>query len=161
MMKKNKHDPEVIKDLIKNSFSVASVIKGLGLTAANGANYKFIKWFIKENNVDISHFTGKGHLKNKTHSHNKKIPLEDILVENSNYQSNKLRKRLIKEGVFTAACFKCGINNWQDLPLTLHLDHINGDQFDNRLENLQLLCPNCHSQTPTYCGKNINKGVRK
>jgi Zn finger protein HypA/HybF involved in hydrogenase expression len=62
----------------------------------------------------------------------------------------------IKEGLLIYKCYKCGIDSWNDEPINLQLEHINGNHFDNRLENLTLLCPNCHSQTKTFCRKKNN-----
>jgi hypothetical protein len=92
--------------------------------------------------------------------------LEEILVENSTYLStNNLKKRILKEGVLENKCVSCGNNGtWNGKTLALHLDHINGNHTDNRLENLRILCPNCHAQTETYCGKNVkqeNKPIAK
>ena len=86
----------------------------------------------------------------------KLMPLDEILKGNhSQYQSNKLRKRLIDENIFKNECNECGLGNkWNGKEITLHLDHINGDSNDHRIENLRILCPNCHSQTITYCGRN-------
>ena len=81
--------------------------------------------------------------------------MEEILVQRSDYRTtSSLRKRLIKEGLRDPRCDGCGGTEWQGQPIPLQLDHINGDRRDNRLENLRLLCPNCHSQTETWCGKN-------
>ena len=66
-----------------------------------------------------------------------------------------VKKRIIKENIIKYECSECDIGGiWRDKKLSLHLDHINGDGWDHRLENLRFLCPNCHSQTETYCGKN-------
>ena len=65
-----------------------------------------------------------------------------------------IRKIIIKENLIEYKCSECGIQTWNNKPLSLHLDHINGRSNDNRLENLRFLCPNCHSQTETYTGKN-------
>jgi hypothetical protein len=87
-----------------------------------------------------------------------RIPLELILVENSTYTgSAHLKKRLIAEGILENRCQCCGISEWLGQPLSLHLHHVSGNNHDNRLSNLRLLCPNCHSQTDTYCGKSLKK----
>lgn len=83
------------------------------------------------------------------------IPLEEILVENSTYQSNKLRKRLLKAGIKLPCCEMCNRTEWMGSPIPLELDHINGNKHDNRLFNLRVICPNCHATTETYRGKNI------
>lgn len=76
--------------------------------------------------------------------------VHDYLVKNSHIQTTHLKRRLIKEGILKNICDKCGIDKWMGVMLTLQLDHINGDNYDNRITNLRLLCPNCHSQTPTF-----------
>lgn len=89
-----------------------------------------------------------------------KKPIEYYLTENSCASSNSLKKRLIKEGYKENKCEICGITEWMGKPLILQLDHINGNHSDNRLNNLRILCPNCHSQTETWGNKGekeINK----
>ena len=84
----------------------------------------------------------------------KQIPLFEILKKDRPYSSNKLKERLISEGLKENVCEICGQNSqWNGMPLTLQLDHINGDHNDNRLENLRILCPNCHTQTETFGNK--------
>ncbi len=86
------------------------------------------------------------------------IPLVEILDGlHPQYQSNKLRIRLIKEEVLPAKCNNCKLDSWLGEPIPLELDHIDGDNSNHKLENLNLLCPNCHTLTPTYRGK--NKGL--
>lgn len=89
----------------------------------------------------------------KKRSNNKK-DLNKILVEKSTYSRALLKKRLVDENILKEECVLCFIGSeWNDKPLVLQLDHINGIHNDNRLENLRLLCPNCHSQTDTWCGR--------
>jgi Zn finger protein HypA/HybF involved in hydrogenase expression len=91
-----------------------------------------------------------------------KIPLKDILVENSTYASTqRLKNRLFKEGILEAICSECGLGTeWNGKPISLQLDHVNGINNDHRLSNLRILCPNCHSQTDTYAGKNAKKAKK-
>lgn len=84
-----------------------------------------------------------------------KIPLEDILAgKHPQYQSNKLRLRLLSDGIFIHKCNNCNLTDWLGKPIPLELEHIDGNSSNNKLENLELLCPNCHSFTDTYRGKN-------
>lgn len=84
-----------------------------------------------------------------------KIDLKDILEgKHPSYQTFKLRNRLISEGIKTNKCEVCGISIWNDKEISMQLDHIDGDSHNHILDNLRMICPNCHSQTDTYCGKN-------
>ncbi len=85
--------------------------------------------------------------------------LEDVFSGKVSMKSGTLRIRLIKEGYKKNECEKCHINEWNEEMLVLELDHINGNHKDNHLENLQILCPNCHSQTPTFRGRKQNAPV--
>lgn len=88
-----------------------------------------------------------------------KIPLSELLVKDRKTSRTHLKTRLIINGLLKYKCRDCGLEKtWNNKPLSLHLEHINGVYNDNRLENLCLLCPNCHSQTPTFAGK--NKGYK-
>jgi len=69
-------------------------------------------------------------------------------------QTFKLKHRLIREGILEPKCYRCGLTTWQGLPIPLELEHKNGNPHDNSLDNLTLLCPNCHALTATYRGKN-------
>ena len=143
-------DTDFIK-AVESSFSIRETLIKLGMAAA-GAAYAHFKKRVKELNINTDHFTGQGHLKGKKHFWNISIPLEEILVKDSPYKIYvRVKKRMIKAGLLTNKCLICGISSWLNKNLSLHLDHINGDNTDNRIENLRLLCPNCHSQTETYC----------
>ena len=85
-----------------------------------------------------------------------KIPLEEIIEGlHPQYPTNKLKLRLWEEQFFEKECEHCGVTDiWEGKSLVLQLDHINGINNDHRLENLRILCPNCHSQTDTWCGRN-------
>ncbi len=82
------------------------------------------------------------------------MPLERLLAANQPRSRNNIKQRLITEGVKENSCEQCGISHWHERPLSLCLHHVNGDRHDNRLENLRLLCPNCHSQTPNFGSRN-------
>lgn len=88
---------------------------------------------------------------------NGKIKTDDMLTVNSDSHRGTVKHRLIAEGRVKEACFECGITSWQGRKLSLVLDHINGINNDNRIENLRLLCPNCNSQTDTFAGRNIGR----
>lgn len=110
------------------------------------------KKLISNLNLDISHFTGQFWSKGKKLSPKRK--LSEYLSNQFPIQSYKLKLRLIKEGYFLPKCSNCNLDSWLDNPIPLELDHKNGNNLDNSLENLRLLCPNCHALTPNYRGKN-------
>jgi hypothetical protein len=141
---------------IKNSQSISQALLTLNLEA-KGGNYKVFHKRAKNLNCDLSHFTGQGHLKNKTHNWAKETPIEEAFVSGGGLSTSNLKKKILKYNLKPYHCDKCSISLWLDKPLSLHLDHINGCNTDNRLENLRFLCPNCHSQTETYCGKSKKK----
>ena len=135
-------------EAVKNNINITNVLRELNL-GTNSRNFFTCCKKIKELNLSTEHFQ----MKQKHNFHSKNLNL--ILTENSFTNTTHLKKKLIKSKLLENKCQICHIENWLDNPLTLQLDHINGIHKDNRLENLRLLCPNCHSQTPTHSGKNI------
>lgn len=119
----------------------------------------------KEGRIDCSHFNGKrGWRKGKNALTDNRIgkSFDDIFSINSDSPSKYLKKIIINNNLKSHTCEKCGIkDSWQNEPITLELDHINGIRSDNRLINLRFLCPNCHSQTTTFKGRNIDKNKIK
>lgn len=153
-----RYTDEQFIDAIKSSYSMASALRKIGVRPSGG-NYDVAHRRIKTLNLDTSHFSGCGHLKGKTHNWAKKTPLGDLLIKNftGGVGTHKIKLRLIKEGLLQRKCYKCGISEWLGKQLSLELEHKNGDRYDNRIENLELLCPNCHSLTLTYRGRGKGK----
>jgi len=144
---------EKLRVAIKNSISIAEVLKQMEMSVTT-ANYRSFHKAVKTYNLDTKHFLGQAHLKGESHAHLIKS-LKTILVENSDYLSIAwLKKRLLDKQLLVYKCYECGLNTWQDKAISLQLDHINGVHNDHRIENLRLLCPNCHSQTPNFAGRN-------
>lgn len=138
---------EQLQEAVSDSTSVAQALTILGLVP-KGGNYQTFHNKCKLYDVDISHFTGQSWSKNKTFG--PKRPLSDYLENKAPIKSHKLKLRLLKENIFDYKCSCCGNTEWNGQPIPLELDHINGNNQDNSLENVRLLCPNCHAQTPTY-----------
>lgn len=156
---KNKMTEENLKIAILKSLSIAEVLRNLGMSITTG-NYKSFRKNVKKYNIDTSHFLGNAHLKGKNHITKKHKDLSEILIINSDYTNmSNLKKKLVNNKIIEYKCHECNINTWNDKSLSLQLDHINGISNDNRIENIRLLCPNCHSQTDTFAGRNIGKNI--
>ncbi len=139
---------------VAQSKSYRSVIAKLGLIPAGG-NYVQVQSKIKDLRLDTAHFTGKGWNKGIKYHSNSRPLIKDLLVLGNKVQSFKLKRRLYESGLKSQKCELCG---WAETSIDgripLELDHINGDHNDNRLENLRILCPNCHSLQSTHRGRN-------
>lgn len=146
-------DDELI-DAVKSSVSIREVIAKLRLVPAGG-NYVQVKARIEALKLKNTHFTGQRWNKGMTYHTKVRPSLEVLLVKGSAVQSFKLKKRLYESGLKQPQCEICG---WAkvstDGRIPLELDHMNGDRMDNRIENLRILCPNCHSLQPTHRGLN-------
>ena len=158
---KNYTDKQFI-EAVETSTSIRQVLFKLGLKEAGG-NYEVAKSRMSSLGVKLlSGPNGQGWSKGKTLG--PKRPIEDYLKEDVRVQSFRLKNRLLAEGLKQHKCECCGITEWNGKPAPIELDHINGNHHDNRLENLRILCPNCHAQTETYRGKNkktSQRGKRK
>jgi len=148
-----KHTKELLESLVKESTSIKQVIEKLGLKLTGG-NSKNIKERCIEFNIDLSHFTGQGWKKLGHPSYEKDAtPIDDFFIlSNKKKSSTKVKQRLLNNNIREHKCEKCNNKGeWLGNKLTIELHHLNGNNLDNRLVNLQLLCPNCHSQTFNYC----------
>lgn len=145
---------ENLTDAVKKSYSIRNVIKMLNLKPAGG-NYKQVKKYLIEFQIETAHFKGQGWNKGFSGRYLPRIPLEKILTKNFYFQSYKLKRRLFQEGLRQPECEECGwAKKSEDGRIPVELDHINGNSLDNRLENLRILCPNCHSLKLTHRGRN-------
>lgn len=151
----NKYTMDQFKEAIKTSESVRQVLKKLGLGEWSN-NYKMVRAKAKELNLDLSHFKGHGSNKGRTFP-SRTVPIQEYLSNARRISSNDLRIRLLKDGIFKYKCYKCDRDTWNGQPISLELEHIDGNRFNNSLDNLTILCPNCHAQTATYRGKNKGK----
>ena len=136
-----KYTKEMLEPIVKESFSVADVCRKLQIKPATGSQSNLSKR-IQEYDLDTSHFTGQGWNKGKTFV---KYPIEDYLSNERFVKSSQLLKRLIKEGYKTHKCERCQLTKWLEEKIPLELHHVNKNHEDNNLENLQILCSNCHS----------------
>ena len=158
-MRKRTWTAEQLKKAVKSSSSFRQVLAKLGLREAGG-NYVQIQKYIGEQQLDIDHFHGKIWNKGLRLPFRPRIPLEQLLIKNSKFTSHKLKLRLFRANLKHQNCEECGwAKKSPDGYLPLELDHINGDSMDNRLKNLRILCPNCHSLKATHRGRNKKKKV--
>lgn len=139
---------EEFRQLIQTSYSYNEVLRKIGMSHGRSQN-DIIKRRCNQLNISCEHFKKVG---NGT---NPQFSLKEILVQNSTYTNNtRLKQRLLNEHLLKNKCAICGNEGiWLNQPLSLQLDHINGVHNDNRIENLRILCPNCHTQTETYGSK--------
>ena len=155
--RKRKWSENDLRKATKQSTSIRQILYKIGLVEAGG-NYAQIKKYLKQYKIDISHLKGQGWNKGLHGIGKPIIPLNKILIKNSDFQSYKLKNRLFKEKLKQPICEKCGwAKKSKDGRIPVELDHINGSSNDNRFKNLRILCPNCHSLEPTHRGRNRKK----
>lgn len=146
-MQKYDWNKERVEKAVKNNTCYADVLRDLNIPIA-GNNGSTLRRKIEEYNIDISHFTYTSKIKGAQQY----VKAEEYLKKGSHVKTFKLKEKLIKEGYKENKCELCGITEWQGKPLVMQLHHIDGDNTNNELSNLQMLCPNCHSQTDNFCG---------
>ena len=137
-------EKEVLEQLVRESKSFSEILRKQNKTIS-GASVKLLKQKLDTYRIPYSFIK---------EIDAQPIPLEEILQKDRPYKSQNLKRRLVNTGILKDECCLCGQSNiWNGKALTLQLDHINGDHNDNRIENLRILCPNCHSQTETFGNK--------
>ena len=154
-------DADAVRRAVAQCTSIAAVLAALGITHG-GQHYAHFRRIAVELGLDTSHFhANRGWRKGRSGVGLPRTPwyppLESRLTADTAYGVNSrqtLKSRLVRSGLLKPACSVCGLHDWLGKPIALELDHVNGNQRDSRLENLRLLCPNCHSQTPTFRGRN-------
>jgi hypothetical protein len=150
---------ELLEEIVKNSSSRREVLIKLNIRCAGG-NFKTLKKYLELYTIETSHFI-KNYSNMVDKSRNRKINLNEILVEDSKYSRTSLKKRLYDEGIKERKCCLCGQGEeWNGMKISLILDHINGVHNDNRIDNLRIVCPNCNAGLDTFAGKN-NKITKK
>lgn len=135
---KHNYTVEEVKIAVKNSKSFANTMRLLGVPLGGGSHAR-LKQFILDNEIDIEHFTGQAHNKNNFDY----SWMKNGIPYHSRYASGLIYLRGRK-------CEICGLTEWLNKPITIEVHHIDGDRNNNLAENLQLLCPNCHSYTPKW-----------
>lgn len=151
-----------LRAAVAQSTSLAEVLRRLD-RPANGSQRTQVRRWIEEYEIATSHFLGRAHQRGKPAT-NARRP-EEVLVRHSGRRrttAERLRRALLDVGV-AEECARCGLGpEWLDKPMTLEVDHVNGDWTDDRRENLRLLCPNCHAITSTWCrgGRRAARGAQ-
>ena len=151
-MSKAKYSLDELKKAVLANKSIAGVLRTLGLRPIGG-NYRTINRMISQNGINTEHFTGQGWNVGLKFKPCKVVSDDEVFVEDSNYKCSwRLRERYIKR-TGNRICHNCGLSEWLGKPIPLEIHHINGNNADNRITNLQLLCPNCHAFTNNYRGR--------
>lgn len=136
-----KYTVDKVKKAVEENYTISGVLKSLQIKVAGG-NHRNIKRFIQKNNIDTSHFTGQAWSKGGTFE---RTNIQEYFNNNKFINSHALRLRLIEEGYKEYECEICKLKEWKGEAIPLELDHINSNHLDNSLNNLQIICPNCHA----------------
>ncbi len=151
-MSRARYTIDDVRKAVAGSKSVAAVLRQLGLRPIGG-NYRTIHRIIDDYQIDVSHFTGQGWNVGLSFRPNKSVQDEELFVQDSSYKCSWRLREHYKKTTGIRYCQQCGLDVWQGKPIPLEIHHINGINTDNRLENLLLLCPNCHALTKNYRGR--------
>lgn len=147
------------RELVTKSYSISDILRFFGPNYLRGGSRRILQKRIDELNIDTSHIAkGMGWRSIRLgFSNPQKYDLDDILVgKHSEYKPNRLKHRLYEAGLKQRICEECGLDEeWNGKPITLQLDHVDGNSTNHLLDNLKILCPNCHSQTDTFAGRNV------
>lgn len=160
MKKWERFTRQEIEQFVKESFSYAQLTKKIGYNERSGSSNIQIKEMIEQLDLDISHFKGQGWALGEKLDSKRYIPFEEY-IKGDSVQTNKLRRKLLKEGLKEYRCECCQNTIWNNQPIPLEVHHKDGNKDNNELDNLKLLCPNCHALTDNYRGKNTKKHKTK
>ncbi|WP_051796243.1 HNH endonuclease [Streptomyces sp. NRRL S-87] len=152
----------VLRTAVEASTTLAETLRRLNLPVS-GHTHQALKAWIREEGLPTGHFLGQAHQRGKPGPTPRRTA-EAVLVRHDNPRRTKtpLLRRALQEMGVPECCAECGTPpEWLGLPMTLEVDHINGDWRDDRMANLRLLCPNCHAQTDTWCGRRRRKAVAR
>lgn len=145
-MERGNYSVSDLRVAVEKSFCFSDVCRELNVTICT-FNIKRIKALCGENEISLEHFDVKQTFRRNKFTWN----LDDVFVVGSKISRSHLRDYCFRKGLYTGKCSACGVGEeWNGQQLVIELDHINGINDDNRVENLRWLCPNCHSQTPTH-----------
>lgn len=144
-------DLALLQEAVRSSISQAEALRKLG-RAVVGSNYSWLKRQVAKNNLSTDHWLGQSHgTSGKIYAYK----ATQVLIENSPFSTGHVKRLILREKLLPYECVACGLEDeWVGKKLVLRLDHKNGVRDDSRLENLRFLCPNCDSQTDTFCGRN-------